>query len=192
MSLIVGFFVGGRGTRLGGIVKGNLRAPNGQRLLERLVGTCRQALGDVPLVLVGDATEHADLGLLSIPDAPAGVGPLGGLRALLLHAGARGATHALALATDLPSLGTGLVERLAREAPGAELLAPREGAVFHVLAARWKTSALGAVEETLATGDRSLQRVAARLGVGAAALELDDRELAELRDWDTKEDVERG
>jgi molybdopterin-guanine dinucleotide biosynthesis protein A len=192
VSLVVGLFVGGRGARMGGVVKGNLPGPDGERLLERLVGQCGKALPDAPLVLIGDAPAHADLGLRSLPDAPAGVGPLGGLRALLLHAKQSGAWGALALACDLPYLSSGLIARLATEAPEALVLAPREGALWHTLAARYSVLALPAVDAALASGERALQRVVGRLATHARALELDPADLAELRDWDTPDDVRLG
>jgi molybdopterin-guanine dinucleotide biosynthesis protein A len=192
LSLVIGLFVGGRGARMGGVVKGNLPGPDGERLLERLVGQCWKALPDVPVVLIGDAPAHADLGLRSLADAPSGVGPLGGLRALLLHAKQSGAWGALALACDLPYVGARLITRLASESPEALFLAPREGALWHTLAARYSVLTLPAVDATLAAGERALQRVVGRLGEHARALELDGEELAELRDWDTPDDVQLG
>jgi molybdopterin-guanine dinucleotide biosynthesis protein A len=189
---VVGLFVGGRGARMGGVVKGNLPSPDGERLLERLVGQCWKALPDAPVVLIGDAPAHADLGLRSLPDAPAGVGPLGGLRALLLHAKQSGAWGALALACDLPYLSSRLIARLAHESQEAFFLAPREGALWHTLAARYSVLSLAAVDATLSAGERALQRVVGRLGGHARALELTPEELAELRDWDTPDDVRLG
>jgi molybdopterin-guanine dinucleotide biosynthesis protein A len=189
MSLVIGLFVGGRGTRFGGVSKGNLRAPSGERIAERLVGVCRTALPNVPIVLVGEASAYVELGLSSVADEPAGIGPLGGLQALLVHAEASGANGVLTLACDLPYVGAELVARLSREAPDAWLLAPREGDLWHTMFARYLTAALPAVRETIASGDRALQRVAARLGEHAVSLSLDASEWAELRDWDTPEDV---
>jgi len=189
MSLVVGLFVGGRGTRLGGVVKGNLPGPSGERLIERLLGVCARAVPGAPIVLVGEAAAHRDLGLPVLVDEPAGVGPIGGLSALLGHASTTGAGAVLALACDLPYLEASLVRRLATEVPEAWLLAPREGDVFHVLTARYSTSALPAVRETIAAGDRSLQRIARRLGDRASALDVGPEELAELRDWDDPADI---
>jgi molybdopterin-guanine dinucleotide biosynthesis protein A len=189
---VIGLFVGGRGARMGGVVKGNLPGPGGERLLERLVGECSEALPSAAPVLIGDAPAHADLGLRSLPDAPLGVGPLGGLRALLLHAKESGAWGALALACDLPYLSASLVTRLATESPEAFLLAPREGVMWHTLVARYSVLALPAVDATLAAGERALQRVVGRLGERARALALTPAELDELRDWDTPDDVRLG
>jgi molybdopterin-guanine dinucleotide biosynthesis protein A len=187
---VIGLFVGGRGTRMGGVAKGNLELEPGLRVIERLVLECRRALPEAPLVLVGAADAYADLGLRVVHDEPPGVGPLGGLCALLRHAAASGHTAALALACDLPFLDAGLIERLAREAPGAQFLAPRAGELWHTLSARYAVAALASVEATLAAGERALQRAVARLGDAAQELVIDPAEARKLRDWDTPEDRE--
>jgi molybdenum cofactor guanylyltransferase len=187
--LIVGIFVGGRGLRLEGVAKGNLALPSGEKLGERLVLRCRRALPDAPLVLVGEAQAYASLGLSALCDAPAGIGPLGGLRALLQHARALGQTHAIALSCDLPYLEAPLIVRLSREAPDSDFLAPREGELWQTLVARYSVGTLATIEAALAAGERALQRVIARLGTRAVELLVDERERAELRDWDVPDDA---
>jgi molybdopterin-guanine dinucleotide biosynthesis protein A len=177
---------------MGGVVKGNLPSPDGERLLERLVGECAKAIPNALPVLIGDARAHADLGLRALSDTPSGVGPLGGLRALLLHAKQSGAWGAVALACDLPYLSARLIERLSTESPEALFLAPREGALWHTLVARYSVLSLPAVDATLDAGDRALQRVVGRLGDHARVLPLAPAELDELRDWDTPDDVRLG
>ena len=187
---VIGLFVGGKGKRLGGVAKGNLTL-GGQKLIEHLVATCRTALPGVEVLLVGSAEPYADLGLTVLPDDPAGIGPLGGLRALLRHAASLGADGALVFACDLPHLGAGLVRRLATEAPEADFVAARDGELWQTLAARYGVGALPVVERAIAEGDRALQRVVSRLAERAVELRLDASERAELRDWDTPEDVEK-
>jgi molybdopterin-guanine dinucleotide biosynthesis protein A len=189
--LTVGIFVGGRGSRLGGVAKGNLALPNGEKLAERLVALCAQSLARAPVVLVGAADAYASLGLPALADAPAGIGPLGGLRALLLHAQASGHSHALALSCDLPYLGAELLVRLATEAPPAHCLAPRDGDLWHTFIARYAVASLPALEATVAAGDRALQRFVARLGDRAVELPVSPSERDQLRDWDTPEDAPR-
>ncbi|HSU40989.1 MAG TPA: NTP transferase domain-containing protein, partial [Polyangiaceae bacterium] len=135
-SLMIGLFVGGRGSRLGGVAKGNLALPSGETLAARLVARSRDALPGTPIVLVGAAEAYAHLGLPAVPDDPQGIGPLGGLRALLAHAEGRGRTHALALSCDLPYLEAPLIARLGVEAPAADFLAPRDGELWQTLVAR--------------------------------------------------------
>jgi len=185
---LIGLFVGGQGKRLGGTPKGNLTF-DGAKLLARLLAACHEALPSSPVVLVGPAEPYAEHGLRALPDEPAGIGPLGGLRALLLHAEALGENAVLALACDLPHLGSALVGRLASESPGADFLAPRDGTLWHTLVARYGTGTLPVVEETIAAGERALQRVVQRLGGRAVELAVNASERAELRDWDTPDDI---
>ena len=76
--LIIGIFVGGRGSRMGGVAKGLLKAPSSEAtLVERLRMELESALPDAEVVLVGAAEAYADLGLDAISDEPAGLGPIG-------------------------------------------------------------------------------------------------------------------
>ena len=187
---LVGLFVGGLGSRLGGAAKGNLENGAGERVIERLIAACREALGDSELVLVGASDAYAELGLPALPDTPAGVGPIGGLRALLLAAEARGVPHVIALACDLPYVGAPLIHRLATETLDAAFLAPRDGAFWQPLLARYETqAALAAVEAALAHGEHALKSIAARLGESARPLSIDEGERLELRDCDSPADL---
>jgi molybdopterin-guanine dinucleotide biosynthesis protein A len=187
-GLVVGIFVGGRGRRMGGVAKGNLTSPDGEQLAARLLRECAGVVPRSAVVLVGAAAAYGDLGVPALADEPTGIGPLGGLRALLLHTEAVGASCALALACDLPFLGGGLIERLAHEAPGAAFLGPRSGEVWSTLAARYALSALPAVDAAIAASEHALQSVVRRLGAGAIELSVSEVERAELRDWDTPAD----
>jgi molybdopterin-guanine dinucleotide biosynthesis protein A len=191
VSLLIGLFVGGRGSRLGGVSKGNLALPSGETLLERLVARARDALPAAPIVLVGGAQAYARFGLPELADEPAGIGPLGGLRALLAHAQNQAHTHALALACDLPYLGAPLIARLGVDLADADFLAPRSVELWETLVARYATTLLPVVDATIAAGERALQRVVQRLGARAVELVLSARERSELRDWDVPEDAPR-
>lgn len=190
-SLCIGLFVGGKATRMGGFPKGNLEVAPGVRVVDRLVEHCQRALPGAPLVLVGAAEAYADLGLPVLVDAPAGVGPLGGLRALLLFTEGAGHSGAIALACDLPYLESELVERLASTAPDAAFVAAKDGELWHTLAARYGLTALSAVDATLAAGERALQRVIRRLGDRAVELDVTPEEARQLRDWDEPGDREQ-
>ncbi|HEU4533063.1 MAG TPA: NTP transferase domain-containing protein, partial [Polyangiaceae bacterium] len=86
---LVGLFVGGRSTRMGGRPKGLLPTPDGAGPIVLRSARLVASLG-WPLVLVGEASAYRAVlpGVKAIDDAPAGVGPLGGLGALLAEAGA--------------------------------------------------------------------------------------------------------
>jgi molybdopterin-guanine dinucleotide biosynthesis protein A len=180
----VGVFVGGSGSRMGYVPKGLLRGREGAPLVERLLRESELALPGCARVLVGDATAYGALALPALPDAPPGVGPLGGLRALLLAATEAGEQAVIALACDMPFVSARLIQRLARELPDALALAPQDGERWEPLCARYSVSALVAVDAALAAGERSLQRVFFRLAGQAQGLPLDLDERSELRDWD--------
>jgi molybdopterin-guanine dinucleotide biosynthesis protein A len=186
---LVGVFVGGQATRFAGERKGNLALREGGTVLSRLIGECERALPGVELVLVGASHGYDALGLSSIADEPPGVGPLGGISALLRFARATGRPHALAFACDMPYVEASLIERLAHTAPDALAVAPREGELWSALAARYSVAALPELEATLARGERAVQRFLARLGPRAVELELEPGELQTLADWDSPEDV---
>ncbi len=180
--MLVGIFVGGSATRMGGQPKGLLQT-NGESLVERLVRVTRAVSPDAEIVLIGRAEAYADLGLKSLADEPAGVGPIGGLIALLSYADRSGAPSALALACDLPFVSEVLLEQLVA-APERDVVLPQSTGIWQPLVARYRTKpALAAARAALASGERALHSVIDRLD--AEALSVDERE---LRDWDTPED----
>jgi molybdopterin-guanine dinucleotide biosynthesis protein A len=215
MNLLVGLFVGGSGSRMGGAAKGLLEAPGVAKglleapgvakglleapggaltLLERLLQQTQSALPEARAVLVGDASAYArlELGLTALADEPEGVGPLGGLIALLAYAERAGARHVLALACDLPYLEQTLIARLACESLDADALVAAQQSLKNPLIARYRVEpALAAARLTLAAGRRSLQAVLDRLQPRVALLELGADEEASLDDWDTLSAVTR-
>ncbi len=192
MKLLVGVFVGGKSSRMGGRAKGLLPAPDGApSLVERLASEVAAALPEARLVLVGRHAAYARLPLPELADRPGVEGPLGGLLALLDAALAEDA-GALALACDLPYVTGALLRRLASEAPRAAALAPRPDGLWQPLAARYEPRAcLGPAEEVARSGRRALQGLFDRLGSTAVELSLRPDEAALLRDWDEPRDLER-
>ena len=115
---LAGVFVGGQSRRMGGKPKGLLER-GGVALVDRW-GRLFDALG-VDHVLVGE--NRAYLPRRALPDAVQGVGPLGGLVALLAQAGER---RTVAVACDMPYVTPKLVERLLGAEP-ANAVAARRG-----------------------------------------------------------------
>ena len=188
--LLVGLLVGGRATRMGGAPKGLLASPDtGEPIAGRLARVCREALGDVDVVLLGNASAYAALALPDLPDDPPDSGPLGGLAALLAEASRRG-RHALALAADLPYVTRDLVISIAGHAPGAPAVAPRAAGRWQPLFARYAPDrCLPIARSLLAEGRRAAHGILDELGGEAAVLLLDDEQTRLLDDWDTPEDV---
>jgi molybdopterin-guanine dinucleotide biosynthesis protein A len=188
---LCGIFVGGAASRMGGRAKGLLPSPETQEpLVARLARIIRE-LGAEP-VLVGKATLYSAAlpDLPTLDDRPAGIGPLGGLYALLCS-GSPG--QVLALACDLPLLSPALIERLLHEplrAPDS-VLAPRSNnGLWEPLCARYDAAtAKLPVEQAIARGVRSFQKLFTELHV--SELTVSSAERAELVDWDTPEDVTR-
>jgi molybdopterin-guanine dinucleotide biosynthesis protein A len=181
---LAGIFVGGAGARMGGIAKGLLRTVGGTTIIDRW----RRILDglDVQAVLVGEREEYSQLGIEIVVDRPKGIGPLGGLIALL---GRAKCSPALALACDMPSVSAALVERLLQAPQDAPIVAPRREGRWEPFCARYDPArVLPAAEQLVLTGDRSLKRLFQI--VGAEELLLSPREESELLDWDTPEDVD--
>jgi molybdopterin-guanine dinucleotide biosynthesis protein A len=175
---------------MGGVAKGKLRLPNQQTLIERLIEECRAvAQTQERLVLVGDGSEYSGLGLPGLADEPQGIGPLGGLAALLREGTRASNAFVIALACDLPFLSRSLIQRLL-EAPAEVLaLAARQEDFWQPLAARYSVEILPTLEALIGQGERSFQSLFRELGPRAAKLCLAPEELAQLRDWDTPEDM---
>lgn len=184
---IGGVFVGGRSSRMGGRPKGLLSAPEGIPLVERCCLVFAAAEIDV-VVLVGAHTAYASLGLPVLEDTPPGMGPLGGILALLGYAAQQGAPFALALACDMPFVSTSLIRRL-RDAAPADVVAPRRHGHWEPLCARYASGAWALGKQRLASGDYSLQRWLDE--AGAVELPMTEEEARELDDWDTPEDIRR-
>ncbi|HEY3595107.1 MAG TPA: molybdenum cofactor guanylyltransferase [Polyangiaceae bacterium] len=183
--ILAGIFIGGQSTRMGGSPKGLLRAPSGETLVLRW----KHLFDDlsIPSVLVGNIDVYESTGLSRIDDAARGIGPLGGLTALLERAGH---SFALSVACDMPYVSAALLAKLADHPSPAPAVAPRQGTLWQPLFARYRADqVLGVARACVERGVHSLQALLDELG--ATPLLLDANERAELRDWDTPEDVAR-
>ena len=178
---------------MGGRPKGLLPAPSGETIVARALALCERAKLDV--VFVGDATAYTHLapGVPALADEPRGIGPLGGLVALLEHASHGGARHAIALACDMPYVTLELLERLIDDAVDGEaaIVAPRRHdghAGWEPLCARYDAArVLPSARARVLRGAHSLQGLLD--DAGARELVLDATERDWLRDWDTPDDA---
>jgi molybdopterin-guanine dinucleotide biosynthesis protein A len=168
---------------MGGRDKAELRAPGSEKsLLQRWVELGRSL--ELEVVVVGGRPRE---GLVTLSDAPAGVGPLGGLGPLLGYAAAR---PALVVACDMPYVTRELLALLAARKSRSAVLAPRdpESGKWQPLFARYDSQRVAPVlAQSLAAAERSFQWLFARLAVEELALTSADRHL--LRDWDRPGDV---
>lgn len=187
LAPLVGLFVGGQSKRMGGRPKGLLAAPDGAGPIVLRSARLVASLG-WSLVLVGEASAYRAVlpELASIDDAPGGVGPLGGLGALLVEAGAR---PAIALGCDMPRVERADLERLASFEPEAAVCAAKrdEGAPWEPLFARYDPNrVLPLVREAVGRGELSLQKLLHRAGARRVPL----TSAATVDDWDEPGDVE--
>jgi molybdopterin-guanine dinucleotide biosynthesis protein A len=194
---VIGIFVGGRGLRMGGVAKANLRVADGRTILERTLACCAeaslQAFGVAPSIwLVGESSAYASHQLPRVADDPVGVGPIGGLRAFLRALPA--ATAGVALAGDMPLLTAHLLTRLQRETLGAAALAPRDAqGRWQPLFARYQAQrVLPLIDAALSAEKTSLQHLFSLLASGASVLSLSEAEQKCLHDWDRPGDVNTG
>lgn len=180
---LCGIFVGGRARRMGGQPKGLLINPaTGQTLVTHLRAMAER-LG-LRCVLVGNRPEYTDIDLPMLADDPPAIGPLGGLSALLAYANG----PALALSCDLPYLSQSFVSRiLSVDARDHDVVAPVRDGRFEPLCALYYPSVQLVLQQALADGERSFQRLLARLRV--ATLPLSSTEHHELDDWDSPDDI---
>jgi molybdopterin-guanine dinucleotide biosynthesis protein A len=178
---LVGILAGGRGTRMGGADKAWLRLPGGEALIERWLRVC--AAVQLEAVMVGG---HPPPGVVLIQDEPAGLGPIGGLRALLEHARDR---SVIAVACDMPYVTEALLHKLATQPSLAPALAPRalDSGKWQPLFARYTQAVLPPLQTALHAGVGSLQRVLN--AVATEELSLSSEEHAALRDWDEPADM---
>src|SRR5690606_24692717 len=109
---------------MGGVAKGLLKTNGGETILARQLETVRSVSANASIVLVGSHLAYADSQLPQLADDPPGIGPMGGLRALMKLAQIRG-EQAVALACDMPCINAALLERLLLECVNASALAPR-------------------------------------------------------------------
>lgn len=179
-----GIFVGGRGTRMGGVAKGLLVGADGVPLVVRSA----RILADLGInaVLVGAHEAYQDVGLRMLTDAHGAEGPLAGLLSLLAGG------DALAIACDMPAFTPAAVERLLA-APPAPIVAPRRLArdlgreVWEPLFARYSATVLPIAQAFAARGERRLQRLLDEAGAVPLALGADEDDW--LLDWDQPSDV---
>ncbi len=186
-SVCFGIFVGGRSTRMGGLPKGLLAHPTeAMTLVERacsLVGR----LG-ASVVLVGDNPAYATLGIEALPDRISGIGPLGGLDALV-HG--RTEVHVGAIACDLPFVPLELLERLVTKSctEKAVIVPVRDGGLEPLCALYRRDAVLPLLQPAIASGRHSLCRFVESLD--QERIHLCGDEARWLDDWDSPEDVAR-
>ena len=186
---LIGIFAGGAGRRMGGIDKGGLKVPgSSESILEHHAGLAFKL--HLPCVLLG-ARPAWQLQLpqcSTLADNPSGVGPLGGLHALLRAAQG---TTAIALACDMPYINLEVLTLLCEQPKGPAIVAPKDPSTgkWQPLFARYEADqVLPALRNALDAGQHSFQTLFASIDV--QELTLPSALHARLRDWDRPEDMQ--
>jgi molybdopterin-guanine dinucleotide biosynthesis protein A len=173
--------------------KGLLPVPGGNEpIVEALVRLGRDA--GLDSVLVGDAAPYAHLaaGVTRIDDDPLGAGPLAGLHAAARCALARGDSHLVAVACDMPHVTTEALLQICAHPSSAIVVASQRGpgAPWEPLLARYDaTQLVDVLADAISQGTRSFQRLFASVEV--EALPLTPAIERALDDWDTPDDIAR-
>ncbi len=144
---------GGGATRFGGRPKG-LESVGGERVVDRLAGVMRDALGQLPILIANDPDAvHWNTGLRIAADVMPGFGALGGIHAAVAQAPA----PVVAVAWDMPFVNVTLVRLLADAlASGHDAVLPasdgRRG--MEPLCAAYGPACEPAIRRALERGDR--------------------------------------
>ncbi len=192
VTVLVGIFVGGAARRMGGRAKGLLVAPSGEPIVVALVRAAREA-GLAPR-LVGESSAYIRVAddVPRIADDPPGIGPLGGLAALLAEARDG---RAITVACDMPYVDAQVLRRIADDPRGATVLAARTApsGPWEPMLARYDAArAREPLARAIAEGVRSFQALFGRIDIEVDELPLDACIGRALADWDTPEDIARG
>ncbi len=190
VQCVMGIFVGGNSSRMGGRPKGMLRSPINTKLtlVEHFQKLAQQLA--IECVLVGSKVQYAHFGIPMLSDKPPGLGPLGGLNALLDYCLTKD-TLAVAVACDMPYVSFELLSRLCTTASDCPVFAPRDAAShrWQPLFARYEPRrVIPIVQERLTCDDHSLQSVVTL--AGGETLPLTAEEWSILRDWDEEQDID--
>ncbi len=177
---VCAIFTGGLSTRMGGVPKGDLTAPDGSgmTLVERLESEA--IVAGLEVVRVGRGGE-------AVLDAPGVTGPLAGLVAALGYAGDR---RLITVACDMPYVTAADLVSLADDPRDALILCARrdDTAPWEPFLARWDSARVyPTVTERVRRGERSFQRLID--GIGAER--WSPVSPYALDDWDTPEDINR-
>jgi len=196
MIIRAGILIGGRSQRMGRPKA--LIENGGVSLIEHTIATIQHAVDSV--VLIGS---HLDYDLPAachryplLPDTVVGIGPLGGLAALLKHCDDD--DLALLLACDMPYLSAKLVTRLNKASlegsahydavvpttPNSDAATPSR---HHPCCALYRPSCLPAIEQAIEERRYSMMHLLSQLRV--IDLPLDLNESRWLTNWNTPDDL---
>lgn len=161
----------------------------GDSLWRRQVRTLREAgAGEIIVARAGRAWAN-EPGLLTVPDAQPGCGPLGGLVAGLRRASGR---WTLALAVDMPLMPAGYLRKMITQAESDHCgVAPAIEGRFEPLAAVYQSVCLPLAEDCLSREEWSMQTLLERCVTSGLMrrFAVPENECAYFRNVNTPEDL---
>jgi molybdopterin-guanine dinucleotide biosynthesis protein A len=164
LKTAVAILAGGEGTRMGGGKP--LRLLGGRRLIDHAEAQASRWSAIVAVAV----RSSAQVGLTHFPqimDDEAIEGPLGGLAATLRFGRDRACEAVLTIAADMPFLPADLGQRLSSKIEMQRAAIASSGGKLHPVCGLWRVSALDALPNYLATGQRSLRGFAEAVGFRA-------------------------
>jgi molybdopterin-guanine dinucleotide biosynthesis protein A len=161
VKVAVVILAGGEGKRIGG--NKPLRLLGGKSLLERVMRYA-SGISKCCAVAVRDETQIGNIEIPVVRDDPEIEGPLGGLVAALRFARDEGRGAVLTIPADMPFLPTDLADRLVDSIGQSRAVIACSGGHQHPVCGLWRTEALDAFPEYLASGRRSLRGFAGVVG----------------------------
>ena len=180
---------GGKGTRLGGQVKG-LLVVGGQRIVDRQLAALRAGF-DSLVIVANDPEPWRDTGVAVVGDRWPDAGPLAGIEAALAHFAA--ADSVVCVAGDMPFLQPALLSLLRDASGDADAVVARAAGQPQPLLARYATRLQPIIAARLAAGQRAVHRLYHEVNVAwldEAALRAVDPALDSLRDVNTPADFD--
>ena len=186
---VAGIFIGGSGSRLGGIPKGLLPSPCVELTLVEDIARKLDIAGVDHTVLVGEHRAYDNVQMPKIQDAADGQGPVAGLLALARYAIDLNRRFVLAVACDMPYLSIALLRLLCTHDLEAIALVPKRE-LREPLCARYQARA---VEDQLVRnfreGKLSLMSLLNELGTQCTDFAPDAEMSNALTDWDEPDDL---
>jgi len=189
MQIAAAILAGGKATRLGGIAKGTLLDNSGCSIVARLIEQITAAgIADI-VISANDARPYQVLNRPIIADRQAGIGPLGGIEAVLTELAPR-VDCVLFLPCDLPNITAAEILRLVQtyEASPRVVAFAYSAQGDHPLCAVVPATALSAVTAAIASGKYGVGRLWRSLAARPVEIEDEARLLnintpEDLRDW---------
>ncbi len=142
---------GGKSSRMG--YNKSLATLGGKRMIEQVADKIADLFAAPPLLVTNTPDEYAFMGLPMTGDIITGAGPLGGIHAALRYTRLR---HIFVFACDMPLISRELVRTMAARSDGWDVVVPIGEQRLEPLCAIYSRRCLGAVEDTLARGDRRI------------------------------------